>query len=62
MTWDQVLTGELKGKWINYMKTLVECKGIKFRRSIKPPEAIGKMWLVCFWDGANPASSSKSCR
>ena len=45
----------MREKWINYMKTLVGCKGIKFRRSIKPPDAIGKMWLFCFWDGANPA-------
>ena len=55
LSWDQELTGLLRDKWVNFFKMLVECGGIKFRRATRPENAVGKCWLVCFWDGADPA-------
>ena len=55
LSWDQELTGSLRDKWINFFKMLVECGGIRFKRATRPENAVGKCWLICFWDGANPA-------
>ena len=55
LSWDQELTGFLRDKWVNFFRMLVESGGIKFRRATRPDNAVGKCWLVCYWDGADPA-------
>ena len=55
LAWDEELSGSLREKWINLFEMLVQCGGIKFRRSTRPENAVGKCILICYFDGADPA-------
>ena len=53
--WDDELPDEIKEKWIVIMKELKQVSKIKFRRSLKPSDAIGDPELVIFSDGSKQA-------
>ena len=55
LSWDEELSGNLRARWVSLLEMLVTCGGIKFRRSTRPENAVGKCMLVCFFDGGDPA-------
>ena len=55
LQWDTPLPPDIKDKWIKMLKEFVQMKNVVFLRSARPQSAVGRPWLVGFWDGANPA-------
>ena len=55
LAWDEELSGTMREKWINLFEMLVQCGGIRFGRSTRPENAVGKCILICYFDGADPA-------
>ena len=55
VAWDEELTGALRERWVHLFEMLVRCGSIKFKRSTRPANAVGKCLLICYFDGADPA-------
>ena len=55
LAWDEELSGSIRETWISLFEMLVLCGGIKFKRSTRPDNAVGKCILICYFDGADPA-------
>ena len=53
-TWDKQLPESARQNWLAALKEFVNMPLILFHRSSKPLDAVGRPWLIGFWDGADP--------
>ena len=44
--WDDAIPTEIKERWIKLLQLLKSVEGVRFRRCIKPKDAIGKPILI----------------
>ena len=50
--WDDPLPKEELTAWADFMMDMVDMKPIKFSRSTKPENSVGRPWLIGFHDGS----------
>ena len=53
--WDDPIPVNLKEKWIKILELLKRAEGIRFKRSIKPKNAVGQPTLIVCSDGSEDA-------
>ena len=55
MNWDDPIPEENKRDWIMFFKELHEMGNVKFKRCMKPCDAVGDLILIIFSDGSSQA-------
>ena len=53
--WDSPLPDSIKEEWITMFQRLKEVEILTFDRTVQPEGAIGKPWLILFWDASDEA-------
>ena len=55
LDWDDPLPPDLREKWMRFFGCLFQIEDLKFDRSLRPPNSVGKPWLIIFSDGSDLA-------
>ena len=58
LSWDDLIPQEDQEHWRVLLQMVLAAEPINFRRSTKPPNAIGNCQLICFFDGSDHAYAS----
>ena len=53
--WDDQLPSKLRAKWIYFFCALFELEKLSLDRCLRPPNSVGRPWLIIFSDGSDLA-------
>ena len=59
--WDDPVPSNHRNVWISLMNMMISARGVSFRRATRPPGAVGKSQLVCFFDGSDDGFATGEC-
>ena len=53
--WDDQLPTDLRAKWVHFFCTLFQLEQLSLDRCLRPPNSVGRPWLIIFSDGSDLA-------
>ena len=53
--WDDQLPSNLRSKWVHFFCSLFQLEQLSLDRCLRPPDSVGRPWLIIFSDGSDLA-------
>ena len=53
--WDDPLPIHLRSKWVHFFCSLFQLEQLRLGRCLRPPDSVGRPWLIIFSDGSDLA-------